>query len=300
MPAIIISSISESAGKSTVAAALVAHVRDSGRSLNAAGGFGGLFDDDALVSKLDAAEIEASDDAVSIIEGSSGDAASDLELAERADASVVLIGTLEDDIEMNAQEYGDRLAGVVINRVTRYRDVHLGRVIDDLDAAGVRCLGCIPEDRRLKAPTIATIVDQLDGEVILDGEGLDTLIDNYLIGGLVLDWGPFYFKSEENICVIVRGGRPDVQISALQSETTRAVVMTGGERPIDYVYYEARTKRIPLIVVASDTEKAMERLDALSSGEFAHKDKLSRIRDLMNEGAMLSQIADLLATPATR
>ncbi len=300
MPAIIISSIGESAGKTTVAAALVAHIRDSGQAVRAAGSFGGLFDDDDLVSIVDVGGMDSSDDAVSIIEGSSGDAASDIELAERVDARVLLIGTLEDDIAGSAEGYGDRLAGVLINRVPKYRDVHVGRAIDGLNEAGVRCWGYIPEDRRLAAPTIAAIVDQLEGDVILEGEGLDSLIDNYLIGGLVLDWGLFYFRSEENTCVVVRGGRPDVQISALQSETTRAMVLTGGERPIDYVFYEARTKRIPLIVVGGGTEEAMDRLDALSAGDFAHRDKLDRIRKLVSEGSMISQIADLLAMPATR
>ena len=80
--------------------------------------------------------------------------------------------------------------------------------------------------------------------------------------------------------MVVRAGRPDVQISALQSETTRAMVLTGGEKPIDYVFYEARTKRIPLIMVDGDTNATMDALDALAPEGFSHPEKLSRVSQL--------------------
>ena len=300
MSAIIISSISESTGKTAVAAALVAYLRDQGQRMNVMADLDDLFIEDPLVSFVDSDSIDASDDALTIVEGASGDPASDLELAERLDAHVVLLCKFEDDVTETASAYRDRLAGVIFNKTPRYRDAHMSRRMEDIRNAGLRCLGYIPEDRRLAAPTVRSIVQHLDGEVLIGEEGLNDLIDNYLIGGLVLDWGPFYFRSEENTCVLVRTGRPDVQISALQSDTTRALVLTGGGRPIEYVLYEARTKRIPLIVVSGNTEETMKRLDEMRQSVFQHQEKLDRMMELMSEASMISDLAGVLAEPATR
>lgn len=300
MPAIIISSISESTGKTAVAAALVAHLRDQRQQVNVVADLGDLFNEDSLVSFVDADDVDASDDALTIVEGASGAPASDLELAEKLDAHVVLICKFEDDVAEAAPAYGDRLAGVIFNKTPRYRDTHMSRRVEELRNAGVSCLGYIPEDRRLAAPTISSIVQQLDGDTLIAEEGLNNLIDNYLIGGFILDWGPFYFRSEENTCVLARTGRPDVQISALQSNTTRALLLTGGGRPIEYVLYEARTKRIPLIVVPSNTEETMKRLDEMHQSTFHHQEKLDRMIELMSENSMISELAGVLAEPATR
>ena len=300
MPAIIISSIDESTGKTAVAAVLVAHLRDQGQQVNVMADLGDLFNEDPLVNFVNADGVDASDDALTIVEGASGNPASDLESAEKLDAHVVLICKFEDDVDETASAYGDRLAGVIFNKTPRYRDTHISRRVEELRNAGVSCWGYIPEDRRLAAPTISSIVQHLDGDTLIDEKGLNDLIDNYLIGGLVLDWGPFYFRSEENTCVLVRTGRPDVQISALQSDTTRALLLTGGGHPIEYVLYEARTKRIPLIVVPSNTEETMKRLDEMHQSTFQHQDKLDRMIQLMSENSMISELANVLATPATR
>ena len=71
----------------------------------------------ALLEKDD--EISAS--GIDVVEGSSGDPAADLKLAEETDALVVLVCGYDDDAPAAAAEYGSRLAGVVINNVPVYR-----------------------------------------------------------------------------------------------------------------------------------------------------------------------------------
>ena len=78
------------------------------------------------------------------------------------------------------------------------------------------------------------------------------------------------------------------------------MVLTGGEKPIDYVFYEARTKRIPLIVVDGDTNATMDALDALTPEGFSHPEKLSRVSQLLSERSMIDPILGLVALPATR
>ena len=302
MPSIIVSSINESAGKSALIAAIISRLRREQVPVKSIADVGELFVDDTGVEDMSVAEIDASvATAHHIVEGSSGDHAADIALADSIDAHIVLVATMDDaDIESVATMLGDRLAGVIINKVPRYRDVHADKLVDTLRAAGIECFGWIPEDRRLAADTVDAFINHLEGRQMFEAGHTGELVDNVLIGGLVLDWGPFYFRSQENTCVVVRTGRPDVQISALQSETTRALVLTGGGKPIDYVFYEARNKRIPLIVVDRDTDATMDALDEMSPPIFSHPDKLARITQLLEERSLIEPIVDVLAQPPTR
>ena len=300
MPSIIISSTKESKGKSALAAAVISRMRYDGISVESTADTGNLFSDDDGVNTVSPNDIDPSATSVSVVEGSSGDPEADLELAERLDANVVLIAGLDDDVASSATAYGDRLSGVVFNKVPRYRDVQAEKLIESLSNQGVKIFGWVPEDRRLAASTVESVIDHLEGKLAFDVNTTSELVDNVLIGGLVLDWGPFYFRSQENTCVVVRAGRPDVQISALQSDTTRAMVLTGGEKPIDYVFYEARTKRIPLIMVDGDTSDTMDALDAMAPPDFQHPEKLGRMAHLMAERGIIEPILDLFSQPPTR
>lgn len=300
MPSIIISSVSESKGKSAIAAAIISRLRHDGVSVRSVADTGDLFSDDDGVEHAAVGEIEPSGSSVSIIEGSSGDLEADFNLAEEVDANVILLAGIDDDVDQAANALGDRLAGVILNKVARYRDVHADRMVEALSSEGVNCIGWIPEDRRLAASTVDTVIGHLEGELAFATDTTSELVDNVLIGGLVLDWGPFYFRSQDNTCVVVRAGRPDVQISALQSDTTRAMVLTGGEKPIDYVFYEARTKRIPLIIVDGDTHATMDALDEMEPTGFSHPEKLSRISQLLSERSIIDPLLDLVAELPTR
>lgn len=300
MPSIIISSISASKGKSALAAAIISRLRNDNVTVMSLTDTGGLFASDDGVQTLAAEALAPSNSSVSVIEGSSGDPLADINLAEKLDANVVLLASLDEDVKSAASEYGERLSAVIINKVPRYRDVYADRAVAALNDDGVPCLGWLPEDRRLAANSVDSLMDHLKGQLAFEVNTTSELIDNVLIGGLVLDWGPFYFRSQDNTCVVVRSGRPDVQISALQSETTRAIVLTGGEKPIDYVFYEARTKRIPLIVVDADTDATMDALDELIPEDFSHPEKLARFSQLLVERSMMDPILDIVALSATR
>ena len=252
----------------------------------------------ALLERDD--EISAS--GIDVVEGSSGDPAADVRLAEEADALVVLVCGYNDDAPAAAAEYGSRLAGVVINNVPVYRRNEVEtQIAPRITAAGVKLIGWLPEDRRLLAPTVDLVAEHMGGTVAACEENTNRLIDNFLIGGLVLDWGPHYFGSQENVGVVVRGDRPDVQLAALQTDTVRALVLTKGIPPIEYVYYEADQRGIPIVVVPDDTAAAAAKLETLLPRiEFDHEDKLARVVELIESHLDLDAIRDAARQPATR
>ena len=313
MATLIIGSISDRSGKTAITSALAAKFDFDDNPLSVgkliSGGatdasdaavLTGLLPDNPQISGS-ASEIASKVGGLAILEGSS-DVTANLTLANDVDGLVILVATYGEDITASAAEYGSRLAGVIINGLPKFRSNQVSKVLcDELQSEGIKLLGTVPDDRRMLAPKLGQVVDLLDGQFSSGTEESDRLLDNFLIGGLVLDWGPFYFASRNNTGVIVRGDRPDVQLAAIQTDTTRALVLTKGVRPVEYVIYEAAQRNIPIVVVPGSTHDVAEQLENLQPKvDFDHCRKLERMIELVSGHVDLEYIEDQLMKPATR
>ena len=224
------------------------------------------------------------------------------QLAESLDAQVV--GLLRYGPKLRVEEgavlarsFGQRLLGVVVNRVTRYRHSTVrSSLVPALEAQGLRVLGVVPEERRMLGVTVGELADHLKGEFLLWEEKRDQLVDHLLIGGLVLESGADYFGRSERKAVIVRGDRPDIQMVALGTPT-RCLVLTGGHHPIQYVTYEAQEEEVPLVLVQSDTLTAARDLEALFQGTTVHHpDKADCFAQLLAESVDVEALKSVLAS----
>ena len=65
----------------------------------------------------------------------------------------------------------------------------------------------------------------------------DNLVERYLIGANLMDSGDTYFNRVDNKAVIVRGDRPDLQLSALTGPVV-GLINTGGHQPVEYLLHE--------------------------------------------------------------
>ena len=75
-----------------------------------------------------------------------------------------------------------------------------------------------------------------------------------------MDEGALYFSTKDNKAVITRGDRPDLQMSALSTETA-CLIMTKGIKPIEYVEYAAQEEGVSIVVVDKDTISTLESLN---------------------------------------
>ena len=208
------------------------------------------------------------------------------ELAALLDARVVLIvrygpGLNVDQVLEACEPFGQRLLGVFINYVTQYRERHIRlELAPAIESRGVKFLGAIPEDRLLSSVTVGQIAQHLDGQWVFGEDGAQELVENFLIGGNIMDRGTTYFGRKEGTTVIVRGDRPDIQLAALSVPVT-CLVLTGGHEPIQYVYYQAEQQGVPLFVVQTDTISTAHALDTvLARSTFHHPRKLERFKEL--------------------
>ena len=259
---------------------------------------GGLTD--AAVDRAAAAVAEAAKEVDAVfVEGPAGLSVEDsARLVEAMDARAVVVSRYRHDVsasQMTAWRTAldGRLLGFVINGVTRYRGTDTRtRLLPYLLQQGLAVLGTIPEERRLLGSTVAEIADLLDGRFAACGDRADALVEHLMVGGMGMDPGELYFGTRANKAVIVRGDRPDIQMSALDTPTA-CLVLTKGIDPIEYVKYEAEQEEVPVVVAPSDTMTTMDSLAALMEGSrFDHPAKLSRYAELLEDGLNLEALFD--------
>ena len=221
-------------------------------------------------------------------------------MAELLDARVLVVeryreGLEPADMRKWSELFGDRLLGLVINGLTRYRthDVQ-SRIVPGLSSDGLRSLGAVPEERRLLGATVAQIASHLNGRFAVGEEMTNGLVEHFLVGGMGLDSGDIYFGLREHKAVIVRGDRPDIQMAALTTPT-QCMVFTKGIEPIEYVSYEAELEQVPIIVVPTDTLDTMTALNTLQeSASFDHPGKVERYAELLLSYVDLGYIYEAL------
>ena len=210
-------------------------------------------------------------------------------LAQRWDSRVV--GVLTYDPALSAETavpwreaFGDRLAGVLVNRRPRYAEHDtLSRLVPEFQDAGVPVLGVVPEERLMLAPTVRQVADHLQAEFYLGSSEDQRLVEHFLIGGLILESGVDYFGRLPNQAVIVRGTRPDIAMAALSCPLS-CIILTGGTQPSQYVYQRAEAQQVPLLVVDADTLATAHALESVQErASVHHPQKVERFAALLEE-----------------
>ena len=300
-------------GVTTVAAGLAGVWRSAGKRVSLAkplappddadcaffaelGGSGETASDVDGAARIVRALAESAD--VVIVEGPPLGSEGSAELAEACGARVVGVAPYERALGAGAVEpwraaFGERLAGLLVNRRTRHAEHDAAeRLLPELAGTGLSAFGALPEDRLLLAPTVQQVVDCLGGVYFTAPEGGAALVEHLLIGGLITEWGGNYFGRLPNQAVIVRGGRIDIQMSALQFPLS-ALILTGCDAPSQYVHQRADDLDAPLIAVGQDTHEAaaaLERLDG--AAHVRHPEKARRAAELLAAHADVAAMAE--------
>jgi len=252
-------------------------------------------DADAVDAIAAAAQRLQADNEIVIAEASNNlTSAQSQRIAEALDARVLALANFDADMSAAdvaavAAPFGERLVGYVVNNLTQYMRTQAQTELVPAIAAAhtppAAVFGLIPEDRRLLGVSVAQLAAHLEGEFVQDEGDAECLVEYLMVGGMSLDPGEYYYGIHDNRAAIVRGDRPDLQMSALSAPgRTACLVATNGIAPIEYVRYEAEQEETPIIMVATDTLDTMDRLDTLIDGSrFDHPRKLERFAALLTE-----------------
>ncbi len=220
---------------------------------------------------------------VVLIEGGEPDGGS-LELAEALGAWVITIEpyskNLSATLHNRAQVFGERLFGVVVNKVP-FKQLSL--VKDMVSEAGVNILGVLPEDRLLLSLTVEEVASCVGGKIIGEARGTEELVENFMLGAMYVGSGLEYFSLKANKAALLRCERPDMQLAALETET-RCLLLTGAGEPLPAVLSRARDKGVPIIRVQGDITSVVSSLEsALGRTKFIQEKKLPHLSRLLEE-----------------
>jgi BioD-like phosphotransacetylase family protein len=198
-----------------------------------------------------------------------------------------------DDTARWIDTYASLLSGVVINRLTRYgHHDATTRLAPSFEAAGVSVYGILSEERLLLAPTVGQIATLLDGTFYAGASAQYELVESFLIGGLITEWGGNYFGRNPRQAVIVRGGRTDIQMSALNFPLT-CLLLTNCEAPPQYVHQRAKDLDVPLVTSTHDTPSTTALLEQLGTKvTIDHPDKIKRIAEMFNDAVDFQAIGE--------
>ena len=195
----------------------------------------------------------------------------DPDVAELLDARVVLVAEYEspgdlDAVLAAADAFGDRLAGVVFNKVSDAAYDSLGQDgIPFLESRGTDVFGSLPHEKELAGVTVAALADELGADVLTD-VSTDVFVERFLIGAMGGDEALRHFRRARDAVVITGGDRADVQTAALDASGVKCLLLTGGHRPSGAVLGRAAEADTAVIAVNTDTATAIDRVESVIHG----------------------------------
>jgi BioD-like phosphotransacetylase family protein len=208
-------------------------------------------------------------------------------IVKASDATAVVIEAWEeeetlDDLFGAKEILGDRLAGVILNKV-REESLELinKKVRPYLKRHQIEVFGLLPQDDILGAVTVKTLAEILGGRVLCAEDRLDELVENFSIGAMDVHNALKYFKRTPNKAVITGAHRSDIQLAALDT-STKCIILTGGLLPNDVIIGKARLKGVPIVSVKADTFSAVDRIEkVMGRFKIREQEKLRRAKELV-------------------
>ena len=213
------------------------------------------------------------------------------------------IGKPIDEVALNQalfEKEGVEIIGVILNKV-------VGEKIDyvtdfarrGLKRKGLELLGVIPHQRILSNPTVASIRDELNAELLNEPRTIDTLVDDVVVGAMGAQNAMRYFK--RGILLITPGDREDIMLAACTSieagspEQMAGIVLTGGLRPSEAVLKVIRTLPIPVLLAKDDSYEVASKVhDLIVKTRPNDVEKISLIRDLIARSVNVKKILEAL------
>jgi hypothetical protein len=211
----------------------------------------------------------------------------DGDVAELLDARVLLVADYEqpgdlDDVLAAADDVGDRLLGVLFNRVgDAAHDELETEAVPFLRSRGVPVVGVVPRARELAGVSVADLADELGAEVVTDAP-TDGFVERFLVGAMSAEQALSYFRRTRDAAVVTGGDRSDIHTAALEAPGVVCLVLTGGHRPPGAVLGRAEEKGVPVLLVTADTLTAIDRAEAVvRTGRTRDERTVSTMRDLL-------------------
>lgn len=238
---------------------------------------------------------------------------SNAQVARILEAKVIIvsrggIGKPIDEVALNRalfEKEGVEVIGVILNKV-------LGEKVDyvtdfarrGLKRKGLELLGVIPHQRILSSPTMDSIREELEAELLNETANLHGLVDDVVVGAMSARNATRFFR--RGVLLITPGDREDILLAArdcFSGETADSmvgIVLTGGLRPGDSILNIIHGMPVPVLLAAQDSYEVASKVHDLTvKTRPADAEKISLIRDLIYRNVNVPRILEHLRNEPT-
>jgi predicted transcriptional regulator len=125
----------------------------------------------------------------------------------------------------------------------------------------------------VNAITVGQLAESISGKIISCQDKTGELVENYMLGAMVVDSGLDYFNRKKNKAAIIRQERLDMQLAALETSTTCLVLSGGNQLPSYRVRQKADSRGIPIITTEAAMDVIVARIDNLLANSKINQGK---------------------------
>lgn len=211
----------------------------------------------------------------------------DVDVASLVDGNAIVVAPYDrveavDEVLEVAERFGDRLAGVLFNAVSRDAHDELeADVVPFLEGRGVPVLGAIPRKPHLASVSVEELANEIGGTLITDTP-TDGRVERFSVGAMSSDAALRHFRRARDAVVITGGDRSGIQTAALEAPGIKGLVLTGGYHPPGSIVGRAEEAGVPVMTVEADTANTIERVETvLGEGRTRNAAEVEMMRELL-------------------
>jgi hypothetical protein len=213
------------------------------------------------------------------------------------------IGKPIDEISLNQalfEREGVEIIGVILNKVLGQKLDHIADFARrGLKRKGLELLGVIPHQRILSSPTVGSIREELNAELLNENGNIRGLVEDVIVGAMgVHNAMPFFRRG---VLLITPGDREDILLAACADlagqadEKMAGIVLTANLRPGPSVLKMIQSMPIPVLLAAQDSYEVASRVHDLTVKTRPNDaEKISLIRDLIAKNVDIEAILKAL------
>jgi BioD-like phosphotransacetylase family protein len=212
------------------------------------------------------------------------------DLVQQFQSQVLMISKAQNDAMIDRiicqktclEATGMPLMGSILNFIPKTSFERIkGFGVPILEKYGVNVLGIIPDDISLRAPTVGEICDQISCTILACNDKMDALVEDVLVGAMTPESALSYFRRSLRKAVITGGDRSDIQLAALQTDTS-VLILTGNFYPDVRVLARAEEIGVPVLLVPYDTFTTIKEIASLSGRiKVTNAKKITIAKDLI-------------------
>jgi BioD-like phosphotransacetylase family protein len=202
-------------------------------------------------------------------------------LVKKLESHVLKVASIENDTTIDRILWekktldiiDEQCLGIILNLIPKTDIERIkGFAIPILEKYNIEVLGVIPENIEMKAPTVQEVCERTNATILTRKDKLDNLIENFLVGAMTPESALTYFRRTLRKAVITGGDRTDIQLAALQTDTS-ALILTGNIYPDVRVIARAEKLGVPILLVSYDTYTTVRNIEFLTGRIRANDNK---------------------------